>query len=94
MIEAADGAEALETLSSTRRPDLIVTDLSMPELDGFGFISSLRGSERLRSVPVIVLSAVNDYDSRQRLLELGCEVWIDKPFVHKELLDAVESLLG
>lgn len=74
---AADGEAALE-LMRTAVPDLIYLDLRMPKLDGFGFLTALRGDARTAHVPVVMLSNYDETDLRERGLELGVLDWLVK----------------
>jgi two-component system cell cycle response regulator len=75
---AAGGAEALETLE--REPvDLVLLDVLMPEMDGFAVLERIRGSERHRHLPVIVISGLDDIASAVRCIELGADDYLHKP---------------
>ncbi len=76
---AADGRQALELLRS--RPfDLVLLDIMMPELNGYQVLEALKADERLRHVPVIMISAVDELDSVIRCIELGADDYLAKPF--------------
>ena len=87
-----DGAAALEA-ARRRAPDLVISDVMMPGLDGFGLLRELRRDERLRRVPVILLSARAGEEARVEGLESGADDYVVKPFSARELLVRVESLL-
>jgi signal transduction histidine kinase len=89
----ADGEEAL---AAARRhaPDLIVSDVMMPRLDGFGLLRQLRMDETLRSVPIILLSARAGEDSHIEGLKEGADDYLVKPFAARELLARVASQLS
>jgi class 3 adenylate cyclase len=76
---AADGREALARLAETDF-DLVLLDIMMPEMDGYSVLENLRASGRLASLPVIVISAIDDFDSVVRCIELGAEDYLPKPF--------------
>ncbi|WP_437914483.1 ATP-binding protein [Sorangium sp. So ce302] len=88
----ADGAEAL---ASARRspPDLVLTDVMMPNLDGFGLLRALRADERTRGVPVVMLSARAGEESRVEGLEAGADDYLPKPFSARELVARVATHL-
>ncbi|WP_437548772.1 ATP-binding protein [Sorangium sp. So ce367] len=88
----ADGAEAL---GSARRspPDLVLTDVMMPNLDGFGLLRALRADERTRGVPVVMLSARAGEESRVEGLEAGADDYLPKPFSARELVARVATHL-
>ncbi|MFW8595510.1 ATP-binding protein [Cribrihabitans neustonicus] len=92
VICAADGAAALEAARATP-PDLVLSDVMMPKLDGFGLIAALRADPRLRTVPVILLSARAGEESRVEGLEAGASDYLVKPFSERELLARVEAQL-
>jgi adenylate cyclase len=76
---AQDGRQALELLRS--RPfDLVLLDIMMPELNGYQVLEELKADERLRHVPVIMISAVDELESVIRCIELGAEDYLPKPF--------------
>jgi phosphoserine phosphatase RsbU/P len=75
---AVDGAEALRQLRA-RRYDLLILDLMMPVLDGYSVLTTLRADPILRTIPVIVVSALDELDSVVRCIELGAEDYLIKP---------------
>jgi signal transduction histidine kinase len=88
----ADGLAALE-LSHRRRPDLILTDVMMPRLDGFGLLRELRSDRELRDVPVILLSARASEEASIEGLEAGADDYLTKPFSARELMARVTANL-
>jgi signal transduction histidine kinase/two-component SAPR family response regulator len=88
-----NGAEALER-ARTSPPDLVVTDVMMPELDGFGLLSALRGDPRTSAVPVLMLSARSGEEARVSGLAAGADDYVVKPFSARELIARVRSLLA
>ena len=90
--EAKDGSECLE-LARAETPDLIVMDLSMPVLDGWGLFEELKLDQRTRDIPCIVLTAHADLD-RNRALEKGFIAYVSKPFATEDLLSAVAAALS
>jgi signal transduction histidine kinase len=89
---AANGQLALEHVRE-RVPDLVLTDVMMPRLDGFGLLAAIRADEMTRSVPVIVISARAGEESRVEGLEAGADGYLVKPFSARELLACVASQL-
>lgn len=79
VLEAADGRRALERARS-ERPDLVVTDVLMPELDGFELAEALRRDERTREIPFIFLSGEAEPANAARARELGALAYLNKPF--------------
>jgi PAS domain S-box-containing protein len=92
-IEAvADGAQALAA-ARRQRPDLVLSDVMMPQLDGFGLLQALRADDTLRDVPVILLSARAGEEARIEGLDAGADDYLAKPFSARELLARVGALL-
>ena len=90
--EAADGVEAL-AIARRRVPSLVLTDVMMPNLDGFGLLRALREDPRTRSVPVVMLSARAGEESRVEGLSAGADDYLIKPFSAKELVARVTTHL-
>ncbi len=90
---AGDGIEALHKARSLR-PDLIVLDLLLPELDGFAVCETLRRNSVTASIPVIMVSALATQFSRLAGLEAGAIDFIQKPFSPKALISRIKSILG
>ncbi len=74
-------------------PDLIISDVMMPELDGFGVLAALREDARFGATPFILLTALDDRANMRRGMNLGADDYLPKPFTRDELLDAVRSRL-
>ncbi len=92
-IEAvADGEQALAA-ARRERPDLILTDVMMPRLDGFGLLAAIREDESLRSVPVVILSARAGEEARIEGFDAGADDYLVKPFSARELIARVGALL-
>lgn len=89
---AADGMQALEA-AWRNPPDLVVTDIMMPNLDGFGLLRALRADERTRVTPVIMLSARAGEEARVEGLEAGADDYMVKPFGARELLARINTHL-
>jgi signal transduction histidine kinase/DNA-binding response OmpR family regulator len=85
-----NGAEAMESIR-TSPPDLVVSDVMMPKLDGFGLLAGIRRDERLRGIPVVLLSARAGEESRIEGLQAGADDYMVKPFSARELLACVSS---
>jgi PAS domain S-box-containing protein len=88
----ADGEAALQS-ARLHKPDLVLTDVMMPKLDGFGLLQALRSDTLLREVPIIMLSARAGEESRVEGLEAGADDYLVKPFSARELVARVASHL-
>jgi two-component system chemotaxis response regulator CheY len=91
VVQAEDGAHGLEVLEAVS-PDAIITDINMPRLDGFGFIEGVRGTERHRAVPILVLTTESDSQKKDRARRAGATGWIVKPFNPVKLVDAIRRV--
>ena len=86
----ADGQAALEA-ARANPPDLVLSDIMMPRLDGFGLLRELRTDPQLREIPIILLSARAGEESRIAGLETGADDYLVKPFSARELVVRVET---
>lgn len=91
VIEAVNGHEGLAAWK-THKPDLVITDLLMPELDGFGFVNALRDAQA--DCPIIVASADIQDSSQKRVAALDTFGFLNKPFRYEELLQMVSDALS
>jgi two-component system chemotaxis response regulator CheY len=93
VIQAEDGIHGLEVLQSApERPQVIVTDINMPRMDGFGFIEEVRGDQRYRGIPILVLTTESDAEKKNRARMAGATGWIVKPFNPVKLVDAIRRV--
>ena len=79
VLEASNGREALEVLAQ-HAVDVVLTDIEMPEIDGYGLLQHRREDERLKEIPFIVISGVDEMDSIIACIKLGAEDYLPKPF--------------
>ena len=93
VVACSDGQAALER-AQQERPDLILTDVMMPQMDGFELLRALREDKNLQSTPVILLSARAGEESRLEGLDAGADDFLEKPFSARELLARVASNLA
>ncbi len=93
VVTAANGRQAIESVKR-ERPDLILLDLMLPDLDGFGVCEILRQNPLTATIPVIIISAWASPDTRNLGLELGALDYITKPFNPHELVERVNRFVG
>ena len=93
VFEAADGVKALDEIDRAA-PDIVVLDLNLPRLDGYGVLSHLRARPATQDLPVIVLTAKGDEDSEVRVFEFGASDYLTKPFRPRALSARLHSLLA
>lgn len=90
---AIDGQDGLEKLGETM-PDVVITDINMPRLDGFGFIEGARARVECRAVPILVLTTESAADLKTRARDAGATGWIVKPFDEDRLVSAIHRVTG
>lgn len=91
-ISALSGAEAI-TLASTKKPDLILLDVVMPDMNGFETVAKLKADTETQHVPVIMITALDDRETKTRALQAGAEEFLSKPINHMDLTIRVRNLL-
>ena len=91
-ISASNGQEALDMLDQ-QAVDLVLTDLSMPVLDGFRTAQLIRMRPNLASVPIIAVTAYASGDEGETAKRMGCTEYLTKPFKPRQLLELIERLL-
>ena len=93
LIQAEDGLEALRAIE-LEDPDLLITDIHMPVLDGYELVAAVRSSTRHRAMPIVCLSAENDREAVSRLASLGITDYLLKPIRPRDLADRLSSVLA
>ncbi len=89
---AASGLEAIERLS-LKNFDLVLLDLNMPDIGGVEVVEFIRGQDKLRALPIIIVTTRGDEGSRSRALEAGASRFMTKPFTPEAILSEVRALL-
>lgn len=92
VIQAEDGVHGAEVLAENGYVDVIITDINMPRMDGYGFIDHVRSTSEHRSTPILVLTTESEPAKKQRAREAGATGWIVKPFDPAKLLAAVNRV--
>ncbi|WP_353217615.1 response regulator [Sandarakinorhabdus sp.] len=91
--EAEDGLAALAWLKDHPRPDVIITDINMPRLDGFGLIAQLRAQPAFADCPILVLTTESSDEKKARARAAGATGWIVKPFDPQKLIAAIRRVI-
>lgn len=86
------GSQALEFLSK-KLPDLILLDILMPDMNGIETLKKIRENENLKNIPIIFLTANDDFSIHEECLKLGAADFITKPFNPPEMIEAIEKAL-
>lgn len=92
VVLAEDGEEGLQRLTAGVQPDVIITDVNMPRLDGLSFIERVREANFARGTPILVLTTESDAAQKARAKAAGATGWIVKPFNPTQLLETVQRV--
>lgn len=92
-VEAQNGAEGLEKVRALR-PDVVISDVKMPVMDGFELCAAIRSDPELRKIPVVLLTMLGDDASRQRGKLVGASAFLTKPISPEKLREAVHAAVG
>lgn len=93
VVVAKNGAEGLQ-IALAQLPDLIVSDVVMPEMDGFTFLRKLKGNSNINHIPVILLTSKTEHMDRVQGLDKGADAYLTKPFIAEELSTMIASLIA
>ena len=93
VVQAVDGVDALDVVQGAH-PDVVITDINMPRLDGFGLIEKMRADPDLRAIPILVLTTESDPARRDRARQAGATGWIVKPFDPAKLVSAIRRVVA
>lgn len=91
-LEASDGIEGMK-IAQRDHPDLILMDMSLPELDGFEATRRIKADKATQYVPIIAVTAHARPSDEKRALEAGCDAYLSKPYSLREFLDIVQKFL-
>ena len=95
IVSACDGMDAIEKMSGIHDEiDLVITDLNMPNLDGYGFIDTLRQNQKYKDIPIIILTSEDDDKDMEKGIEVGANSYLVKPFKSNVLIEEVSKYLG
>ena len=92
VIQADDGVHGVEVLEATGPVDVIITDINMPRMDGYGFIEHVRRHSLNRMTPILVLTTESEPAKKLRARDAGATGWIVKPFNPDKLLAAIRRV--
>ncbi|NTW56392.1 MAG: response regulator [Chlorobiaceae bacterium] len=93
VLTAADGQAALDVMMSGQKIDLLIVDIAMPGIDGFTLTEQLKSLPDFRSIPLVMLTAKDKSEDREKGLKLGAVDYITKPFNLEELAEKIDSFL-
>lgn len=92
VVEAEDGKQALTKLDG-RKYHLVISDVNMPNLDGFGFVTAMKQMAAYKYTPVVMLTTEAGDDKKEKGKAAGAKAWIVKPFMPPQLLSVVAKLV-
>ena len=92
VVKAFDGQEGIEE-AYRENPDLIFLDIMMPKLDGYEVCKRLKGDEKMRFIPIVMITALSEMDAKIKGLDVGADDFLSKPFNKLEMMARVRSLL-
>jgi chemosensory pili system protein ChpA (sensor histidine kinase/response regulator) len=92
VITAKDGVDAVSKLQE-HIPDIMLLDIEMPRMDGFELATHVRNEERLRGIPIIMITSRTGDKHRQRAMQIGVNRYLGKPFQEAELMENIRALL-
>ena len=92
VVQAEDGVHGIEVLQGMKYPDVIITDVNMPRMDGLQFIEEVRSDQSFRAIPILVLTTESDAEKKARARRAGATGWIVKPFDPIKLVDAIKRV--
>ncbi len=90
--DAEDGVQALERIDDAA-PELVITDINMPRMNGFGLIEALRAQPHRKNLPILVLTTESSDEKKQKARNAGATGWIVKPFNPEKLAAAIRRVL-
>lgn len=93
VLQAKNGASGLE-ITRSEKPDIVITDLSMPVMNGWDMIAELKGDPETASIPVIALTAHAMTDQRQRAIDAGCDDYLTKPINPYGFIASLNAMLN
>lgn len=93
VVEAGNGKDAVGKLTGGAKPDLVVTDLNMPEMDGITLIKEIRKMATLKFTPILMLTTESADDKKKEGQAAGATGWIVKPFNPEQMLKVIQKVL-
>ena len=90
--EASDGVDGLQKCQA-EKPDIILTDINMPVMDGLKFIEQVREQEALKEIPIVVITTEGGDEDRQKAMDLGADAFVTKPIQAPAVVKVVKALL-
>lgn len=93
VVEAGDGKEAVEKLNGGAAPNLVITDLNMPNMDGISLIKAVRGMVVYKFTPILMLTTESSDDKKKEGQSAGATGWVVKPFNPEQMLATIKKVM-
>ncbi len=93
VVEAGDGKEAVDKLNGGAKPNLVITDLNMPNMDGISLIKAIRGMGPHKFTPILMLTTESSDDKKKEGQSAGATGWVVKPFNPEQMLATIKKVL-
>lgn len=93
VVEAGDGKEAVDKLNGGVKPNLVITDLNMPNMDGIALIKAVRGMAAHKFTPILMLTTESSDDKKKEGQSAGATGWVVKPFNPEQMLATIKKVL-
>jgi two-component system chemotaxis response regulator CheY len=93
VVEAGDGKEAVDKLNAGTQPNLVITDLNMPNMDGISLIKAVRGMAAHKFTPILMLTTESSDDKKKEGQSAGATGWVVKPFNPEQMLATIKKVL-
>lgn len=93
VVEAGDGKEAVEKLNGGAKPNLVITDLNMPNMDGISLIKAVRGMAAHKFTPILMLTTESSEDKKKEGQSAGATGWVVKPFNPDQMLATIKKVM-
>ncbi|MFO1258285.1 MAG: response regulator [Gammaproteobacteria bacterium] len=93
VITACDGLDALHKMKE-HRPEVILLDIEMPNMDGFELLQAIKQDESFKTIPVIMITSRSGEKHKRKALSLGADLYLTKPFKESELIESIEQIVG
>lgn len=94
IVEANDGKDGIDKLYKMDSCKLIISDIHMPEINGIEFVKLVRGGDKHKFVPIIILTTESEKDMQEAGRRAGASAWIIKPFTPEKLNNVIKKILG
>ncbi len=92
VIRATNGKQGLN-IATSQLPDLILLDITLPDMDGFAAARQIRQNPKTHSIPILATTGRTSYKDQEECLQSGCNDYLSKPYTHKQLVSRIEKLL-